>query len=71
MVILPKTNLDTATFISERIRQALEQHRFIDDLVVTISGGIKEYKGGSITEFINEADIILYEAKKQGKNKIV
>lgn len=71
MVIFPNTDLETATKISERIRQAIESYSFVDGLKITISGGIKEYEREDMTELINLADKNLYKAKKNGKNQIV
>lgn len=71
MVIFPNTDLETATKISERIRQAIESYSFIDGIKITISGGIKEYEREDMTELINLADKNLYKAKKNGKNQMV
>ncbi len=70
MVIFSKTNDVVAKLISERIRIKVEQ-RFASDLGVTISGGVKEFEGESVAEFIHAADMKLYEAKNKGRNRIV
>ncbi|MBE6067509.1 MAG: sensor domain-containing diguanylate cyclase [Clostridium lundense] len=71
MIVLSKANESIVRSISERIRQAIEQQYMNNDIKVTISGGIKEYAGESLTEFIHAADVNLYEAKSKGKNKII
>ncbi|NTW05038.1 MAG: GGDEF domain-containing protein [Peptococcaceae bacterium] len=70
MVIFSGTNDVVAKLIAERIRIKVEQH-FAGDLGVTISGGIKEFEGETIADFIHAADMNLYEAKNKGRNRIV
>ncbi len=71
MVIFPNTDLSEAKKISERIRQAVENHQFPEGLSVIISGGIKQYRAADLTDFIHEADTNLYKAKQNGKNQVV
>ena len=71
MVIFPNTILSAAHKISERIRQAVEEHNFIDGLKITISGGVGQYNNEMITELVHSADTNLYAAKRNGKNQIV
>lgn len=71
MLILPHTGAAEAKYVTERIRSAVELQQFPEGIHVTISGGIREYRGESITDFIHAADLNLYEAKRNGKNQIV
>lgn len=71
MVIFPNTNLIKAVKIAERIRKAVESNLFNEGLKITISGGVKQYKGENLMEFVHSVDLNLYGAKKQGKNKII
>lgn len=71
MIIFSKTDGNDAYMVSERIRKTIEQNCFEEGIRVTISGGIKEYAGESLTEMIEGADANLYKAKGAGKNKIV
>ena len=71
MVILSNADISVASKISERIGQSVAGLCFKDELSVTISGGIKQYSGEDANSLINAADVNLYEAKKQGKNRIV
>lgn len=71
MVIFANADLVTASNIAERIRKAIENNLFCDGIAVTISGGVKQYMGENLTQFIHEADKNLYEAKKNGKNQII
>lgn len=71
LVVFRNTGRIQAIEISNRIRKEVEQAVSIDQKPVTISGGVFEYPGSSLYDFIHQADINLYEAKKRGKNKIV
>jgi diguanylate cyclase (GGDEF)-like protein len=71
MIVFSKTNLEDATAISERIRQAVQKYYLNDDIEITISGGVQEYNGEILADFIHSADTNLYKAKRSGKNKII
>ncbi len=70
LVVLSQVDLDIAHRIAERIRGAIESTS-VDDVHVTISGGIYQRLGTSSTDLIQYADVNLYEAKKRGKNQII
>lgn len=71
MIIFSNADLSVASNIAERIRSLIENKVFIDGISITISGGIKQYKGEDLTDLIHAADINLYKAKKNGKNQII
>lgn len=70
MVIFFNTDIGIAFNIAERIRKAVEDTTFINKIRVTISGGVKQHNGEEISDFIHSADLKLYEAKREGKNRI-
>ena len=74
LVIFPNKNVKEVYSIAELIRETSQDELKLQDMVktITISGGIKEYNQIlSKEEFISEADKKLYQAKKEGRNKIV
>ncbi|MDR7855196.1 sensor domain-containing diguanylate cyclase [Tissierella sp.] len=71
MVIFSNTDLVTASKIAERIRKSIADNDYADGMKVTISGGVKQYKGEDFKDFIHEADKNMYQAKNNGKNQIV
>ena len=71
LVLCPNTNLKDAAYLGERLRDAVEKHKFSIGRKTTISLGVAEYKGQSLDDLINEADKKLYAAKEQGRNKVV
>lgn len=71
MLIFTETDLENALIIAERIRMRIEQKTFIqNDLKVTVSAGLIEYKGESFDQLLKSADDLLYQAKHLGRNRI-
>lgn len=71
IVILPETGLDSAYFTAERVRKSIENEEYVKSIKVTISGGVVEYCGeNTALEIIGKADILLYSAKRKGRNQI-
>ena len=66
--------LDEARHRCERLRWAVERldcSAFAAGLKLTISGGVAERTGHSHYEkLLNRADVLLYEAKHAGRNRI-
>lgn len=72
MVILADSDLEEAYRIAERIRDTIDKHVFSEDGHITISGGVEEIRNGAgASDMIYAADKKLYQAKSQGKNKII
>jgi len=82
VVVLPETTKDSAYRIAEQIRTAVESRNFENirekdtPLKVTVSIGVASYTPGdaerpsNIKEFIDKADMQLYQAKRSGRNKV-
>jgi len=76
LIVLVQTDLQQAMPTAERIRQAVEQFEFTREdvtLHATVSIGVAEMgvKDATINDLIGRADQALYEAKKNGRNRIV
>ena len=74
-LILPHTNLKEGEVVGERIRSRIAEHRFTFDghpLPVTVSIGITERidPGEEAAPLLARSDKALYQAKKQGRNRI-
>ncbi len=68
-IILPDITIDGAKTAAEKVRQAIEKTPF--KMPVTISLGVAAYtKGLTQHEFILKSDRALYEAKREGKNRV-
>jgi len=77
-VLLPGVEQEEAYIIAERIRVAIEAGCFEvptsqTPLKTTMSLGIASYPqdGETITELVHQADVAVYQAKMDGRNRIV
>jgi diguanylate cyclase (GGDEF)-like protein len=75
-IILPEIDRDNATQFADKIRRLIEKAVFKfeeTEIPVTISIGVASYapEHGDVNEFIKIADDKLYEAKMQGRNRVV
>jgi len=71
-IIMPlNMNLKTTMHFAEKIRNIVENHKFIHDVKLTLSLGVSEYKINDTPEsWIKRADTSLYKAKNDGRNKV-
>lgn len=71
LVILPGIRLDTAARIAESIRRGIQAYDFgLKGQKVTISIGVAQYAGETSNVLINKADMLLYQAKSKGRNRV-
>ncbi|MCC6806319.1 MAG: sensor domain-containing diguanylate cyclase [Deltaproteobacteria bacterium] len=75
LALLPKTDLDGAMVIAERVRAdvAAQTFRYLDvQLRITISSGVGQFAADeSEGAFVNRVDLALYQAKTAGRNRVV
>ena len=76
-IILPETPLSAGVKVAEALRKMVESKEVVNKTSqetlgrITMSVGVAEYKSGeSITDFIERADQALYNAKKNGRNRV-
>ena len=77
-VLLPQTALEQATAVAETLRQLVAEKPFIDDsgrqIHVTISIGLACFPELGVDDaerLLQYADAALYQAKEQGRNRVV
>ena len=75
-VVLPGTDLDGAARLAERARRAFEERTILSPdgarIRVTVSLGVAAYPEAAVGEgLVAAADGALYEAKRDGKNRVV
>jgi diguanylate cyclase (GGDEF)-like protein len=75
LVLCPRTDLDGAALLAERIRESIAEGPvpgLPEEQRITVSLGVATLKEGESAEaFIDRADRRLYEAKAQGRNRVV
>ena len=72
VVLLTGVELNTAKQVVERIRTLVERMRFSDrQLPMTASIGLTQYNAAeSASSLIKRADLLLYQAKRNGRNRV-
>jgi diguanylate cyclase (GGDEF)-like protein/putative nucleotidyltransferase with HDIG domain len=77
-ILLPETSAEEALEIAERIRRAVAQRTFdvetsSEPIRVTVSIGVASFPrdGTDPNELIHQADLAVYRAKLQGRNRVL
>ena len=77
VLLLPHTGKDGAVLVAERIRKLIFDHAFCPVSIpsekrLSVSMGVAVYpsEASSIEELIEKADVQLYRAKRNGKNRV-
>ncbi|NHN36479.1 ABC transporter substrate-binding protein [Pseudomaricurvus alcaniphilus] len=72
VVICPETNLEGAMTLAEVLREKIAGAELIAEQSVTSSFGVAQWQPGHTAKSLfNKADAALYEAKGQGRNRVV
>lgn len=73
VLLLPTTGREEALVAAERIRIAVEEHVFPRRKRLTVSVGVATFPEDAADplELLNRADKALYQAKREGRNRIV
>lgn len=71
ILVTTETDQDDALFLAEKIRIKVSESSFSNLEKVTCSIGVAQLKDQENADiFVNHADLAMYEAKKNGKNKV-
>ncbi len=74
IILLPDTDLESATEIMERLRQAVASHKFEwqgKTLQITITAGLGNCKGENLDASLQPVDQALFLGKETGRNRVV
>jgi glutamate transport system ATP-binding protein len=70
-LLLPRTDLEAALVVADRLRALIAASRLIFGHVMTVSVGVSELRDGqSPHDWIADADRALYAAKRAGRNQV-
>lgn len=71
LAVLPGTEIGGALRCAERVRDAVARQPVGEDLQITVSAGVAEYRRGeSIPDLLTRADQAMYAAKRSGRNRV-
>jgi diguanylate cyclase (GGDEF)-like protein len=71
IILMPHTDLDQACLIAEKLRALLAAEPLTGTIGVTASFGVAQWQSGqSLGELVHCADLMLYRAKKLGRNRV-
>ena len=73
-VVLPETDINGAELVANRICKAVAEHQLLfngQTINVTVSIGASSFTGQTPDELIQQADMALYSAKRQGRNRVI
>jgi diguanylate cyclase (GGDEF)-like protein len=72
VLLLPRTRLEDAARVSEDLRQRFEEQDLVPGVRVTVSMGLSEQQpAGDPQAWLAAADAALYEAKRNGRNRVI
>lgn len=72
VLVCRNTKIEQASLIADKIRELIANFAFNDDVKVTASFGVATLNAHeTLEQLFNNADKALYEAKHQGRNRVV
>ena len=72
ILVATVTTLDDALLLAEKIRAKVAGSTFMDSQKMSCSIGVAQFEDQEDADlFVNHADLAMYEAKKDGKNKVL
>ncbi len=78
-ILLPNTSLSSATALAQNLRKTISEQRLVslsqkDPIQLTVSIGVATLAGEEASDadtLLKHADIALYQAKREGRNRVV
>jgi diguanylate cyclase (GGDEF)-like protein len=73
VIVLPQTTASGGLVFAERLRASVDGGNLVEDVHVTVSAGIAAYPRHGLTAeaILKRADEALYQAKSDGRNRVV
>ena len=71
LILMPGSDVDASVQLAEKLRKKIANHTIQGIGQITCSFGVAHFRNGlSISEFIEYADSALYQAKRNGRNRV-
>jgi diguanylate cyclase (GGDEF)-like protein len=71
LVVLPNCTSEAARVVAERVRHSICSEALPNEIEVTVSIGVSQWQSGQeIRNLLHRADVALYRAKQQGRNRV-
>jgi len=72
IIILPNTDINQAIEVAAKLKEKIKKHHFPKVKRLTCSFGVTSLReDDDLTSLLNRADILMYEAKKRGRDRII
>ena len=71
LLVCPNTDSFAAQDLAESLRLLIEENHWVHDERLTASFGVAQRLNETNSDFIKRADMALYDAKAQGRNRVV
>ncbi len=72
VVLVPESDLEGGRILAEKLRERIQKQAFADIRQVTCSFGVVEYRSGDTADtLMSRVDRGLYQAKAEGRNRVV
>ncbi|NPV38593.1 MAG: diguanylate cyclase [Brevinematales bacterium] len=73
LILLPETDSERSLYFANRLTRRLHDHPFFAEHDIHFSGGIATFPdmGGTIPDLLAQADKALYQAKYEGKDRVI
>jgi diguanylate cyclase (GGDEF)-like protein/PAS domain S-box-containing protein len=71
LVVLPNGTAEAAWEVAERVRQQIGDKPIVNEVETTVSIGVSQWRcGQELSDLIRQADVALYRAKQNGRNRV-
>ncbi|WP_051252405.1 GGDEF domain-containing protein [Ferrimonas kyonanensis] len=72
LILFSHTDVAQSAMIIDKLRRAIESEHFNSEVSVTISAGLQSsFAHTEVAQWLKDADVALYQAKRQGRNCVV
>jgi diguanylate cyclase (GGDEF)-like protein len=71
LAVLPNCTAEGAREVAERVRQSIASEPLANEVDITVSVGVSQWRSGQdVSEFLHQADVALYRAKRNGRDRV-